>query len=94
MRRVLIAAAIVAALAAPLALTAPSQADTWDQVLAAREATAQFHKVSHAKKAGYAKLRDAEGIACIDSDSPAGAMGIHFVNGDLVSDDQVRARKP
>jgi hypothetical protein len=95
MRRTLTAALLVgAALVASLAVAAPTQADTWDQVLAARDATARFHRLAHAKDAGYTKLKDAEGIACIDSGTEAGAMGIHYVNGDLVGDSEVRARKP
>ena len=95
MRRALTAALLAgAALLTPLAVAAPAQADTWDQVLAARDATARFHTVAHARHAGYSKLKDAEGIACIDSNSDAGAMGIHFVNGDLVGDDEVHARTP
>ena len=96
MRRRASAAALLvgAALTTQLALAAPSSGDTWDQVLAARQATARFHDVGVAKKAGYTKLKDAAGIACIDSGTDAGAMGIHFVNGDLVGDSEVRARKP
>ena len=96
MRRAAAALLMVAAtVTAQLASASPSSAhDTWDQVLGARHATARFHDVSTAKKAGYAKLKDAQGIACIDSDSPAGAMGIHYVNGDLVGDSEVRAREP
>jgi hypothetical protein len=91
------AAALVlaaAAVTAQLAIASPSSAGTWDEVLAARNATAKFHHVARAERAGYAELKDAQGIACIDSDSPAGAMGIHYVNSHLVGDDQVRARKP
>ena len=41
---------------------------------------------------GYGELRDADGIACIDS--PAGAMGIHYVKGALVGDGDVSLLTP
>ncbi|MGH2762205.1 MAG: hypothetical protein ACRDLD_06450 [Thermoleophilaceae bacterium] len=47
--------------------------------------TADFLDVSAAKTAGYAELRDADGIACIDH-LRKGAMGVHYVNGALVGD--------
>lgn len=53
----------------------------------ARSATAGAHD---AVPAGYGLLKDAAGIACIDMPAmpgmPAGAMGIHYVNSDLVGD--------
>jgi hypothetical protein len=66
-------------------LATPSSANAGAADLStARAATAQFHQIDVAKAAGYGLLRDAAGIACIDN--PAGVMGIHFVNGGLVSD--------
>jgi hypothetical protein len=59
----------------------------------ARAATAKFHKLAHAKQAGYAELRDADGIACIDNPG-VGAMGVHYVNGDLVAKGKPILRKP
>lgn len=44
-------------------------------------ATARFHSAAQAEQAGYVELRDAAGIACIDS--PDGGMGIHYVNTSL-----------
>jgi hypothetical protein len=67
-----------------------ASATTWVDVVKA--ATSQYRDLSVAKADGYAKFKDADGIACIDS--PEGGMGVHFVNGDLVGDDQVRARQP
>jgi hypothetical protein len=57
-----------------------------------RAATAQYRDLAVAKADGYAKFKDADGIACIDSEE--GGMGVHFVNGDLVGDDEVLARHP
>jgi hypothetical protein len=47
---------------------------------ALRHATAKYHDISVAEGAGYALLRDAQNIACIDN-QPVGGMGVHFVNG-------------
>jgi len=61
----------------------------------ARSATAGAHD---SVPAGYGLLRDAAGIACIAMPPmpgmPAGAMGIHFVNGDYVGDPSVDPAKP
>jgi hypothetical protein len=60
-----------------------------------RFSTAPYFDLNEAVEDGYGELRDADGIACIDSGDPAeGAMGIHYVNGDLVGDAEVRLRKP
>jgi hypothetical protein len=59
----------------------------------ARDATRKYHKLSTAKADGYAKLKDADGIACIDNPG-VGGMGIHFVNGDLVGDGEVDLLHP
>lgn len=55
------------------------------QLDAAQLGAAGFLDVSAAKRAGYAEFRDAEGIACIEHPH-MGAMGVHYVNGDLVGD--------
>ena len=93
-------AAIVSAcglitLAGPALATVPapeggSQLST--QVAHVRHHTAAYRHPGPAKAAGYALLRDAAGIACIDD--PAGGMGVHLVNGDLVGDGKVRANHP
>jgi hypothetical protein len=59
----------------------------------ARKATAKFRKLAVAEAAGYGLLKDAAGIACIDNPG-VGGMGIHYVQGDLVGDDEVKATKP
>ena len=79
---------LAAALLAAAALAAPAQAAPSD-LAAARAATAGYHDGSHP---GYGLLTDAAGIACIDN--PAGGMGIHYVNGDLVGDGKVDASRP
>jgi hypothetical protein len=59
----------------------------------ARKATKQFRRLAVAQAAGYGLLTDAAGIACIDNPG-VGGMGVHYVQGDLVGDDKVVARKP
>jgi hypothetical protein len=62
-------------------------------ISAAKAATAKYRKLANAKADGYAKLKDAKGIACIDQPGEGG-MGVHFVSGDLVGDSAVKARTP
>jgi hypothetical protein len=53
---------------------------------ATRAATAKFHDLSVAKAAGYnIRVVDVAGISCIEN-QPKGAMGVHYVNGDLLLD--------
>jgi hypothetical protein len=60
---------------------------------ALRKATARFHDVGAAQRAGYGFFTDAKGIACIDMPG-AGGMGVHFVKGALVDDPAERPTKP
>jgi hypothetical protein len=68
---------------------------------ALRKATARFHSVSAAQRAGYGFFTDAKGIACIDMPkmkgmamANTGGMGVHFVKGALVDDPAERPNKP
>ena len=87
-------AAVVTATAAVLlplwlapASAAPSDAAT------ARQATAAYHDPSVITgDDSWFELHDLQGIACIDN--PAGAMGIHFVNGARVGDPAENAAEP
>ncbi|MGH3413316.1 MAG: hypothetical protein ACRDPH_09585 [Marmoricola sp.] len=96
----LLAGATVSAtlLASPLATTASAQRPPDPAVPAptkvhlSRAATRGFTHPPAARKAGYGLLKDAKGIACIAM-PPMGAMGVHYVNGDLV-DPKVRLRHP
>jgi hypothetical protein len=56
----------------------------------ARSATAKYYSLSVAKKAGYSILADAAGITCI-AEPQMGAMGVHYVKGDLVKDPAIDA---
>ena len=87
MRTLAVAAIVV--LAAATAATA--HAATLDQV---RHSTAPFQQLNTAKAAGYGLLTDAAGIHCISDPGGMGAMGVHYVNGDLVGDDTVNALHP
>jgi hypothetical protein len=62
----------------------------------AASATAKFHDLAVAKKAGYGLLKDKNGIACIAMDDmPAmGAMGVHFVKAPLVGDGAINPSTP
>jgi hypothetical protein len=59
----------------------------------ARSATAKYHSITVAKKAGYSILADTAGLTCI-ADPQMGAMGVHYVKGDLVKDPAIDARHP
>ena len=87
-RRLATAAAVLAAALGLGTASASAQGD----LAAARAGTAPFHSNARAQAADYGLLVDAAGIACIDN--PAGAMGIHYVNGALVGDDKVNAATP
>jgi hypothetical protein len=81
-----------AGLATVLLAPATAQAQPPTDLQAARAATARFHAIQQASASGYVELRDAAGIACIDN--PAGGMGIHYVDGDLVGDPALTPTSP
>jgi hypothetical protein len=88
---VVAAAALLVLLGGTIA--AGATAGTRHDVRAARAATAQFKSVAAAKAAGYAKLKDAQGIACIAMPG-MGGMGVHFAKGALVGDPAIHLRHP
>ena len=53
-----------------------------------RRSTARFNEVAAAEKAGYAPF-----LGCV-SGPQEGAMGLHYVNGDLVGDGLLDAQRP
>ena len=85
MRRKKLLIAVLAALTIPIGASLALAAGTNNPLTPARQATEKYHDISLATGAGYAELRDAAGIACIDQPG-VGAMGVHFVNGGLVGD--------
>jgi hypothetical protein len=87
----------VAAACAALAVVAASAAATGSgSTAAAARATARFHDLTVAKRAGYGLLKDRRGVACIAMDSmPAmGAMGVHYAKSALVGDGKLNATTP
>lgn len=80
---ILAAAALAAALPVTTSL-ARAEDTTWQDVKAA---TARFHSVKQAEQAGYR-------LASPCTASPAGAMGFHFENAELMNDPDVDPRKP
>jgi hypothetical protein len=57
------------------------------QIKQAKRATARFKDVAKAEAAGYTSTGE-----CVTS--PAGAMGIHYINGALLADPKLDHRKP
>jgi hypothetical protein len=86
------AAVTLAAAIAALALAAGGGGST----AAAARATARFHDLSVAKRAGYGLLKDKKGVACIAMDAmpEMGAMGVHYAKSSLVADGKLDVRTP
>jgi hypothetical protein len=81
-------AAVVAIVAGLSAAAVPALAGESDGSLQeAKAATARFHSIVQAEKAGYVL-----GSPCISS--PAGAMGFHYENHQLMADPAVDATQP
>jgi hypothetical protein len=68
----------------------PAFARGQSELAEARQATAKFHKVSHAEAAGYGSTLDV--LGCFQNPG-VGGMGVHYVNFDLV-DGTVDAANP
>ena len=82
-----------AAVSCALALTAAPAMATPSDEATARRATAAYHDASRVtNNSEWFQLTDLQGISCIDS--PAGGMGIHFVNGSRVGDATENAAAP
>ena len=92
MLRKLIAAALLMAVTGTAAGVAYASNDHGD-LAGLKRATAKYHNLNTAISAGYGKLVDLNGIACIDMPG-MGAMGIHYVNGALVGDGEINALAP
>jgi len=73
---------------APQQQSIEQQAKAGDLLKIVRNATEQFQNVTAAEAAGY-QLQ----FGCVSGDSD-GAMGLHFVNGDLVNSGVIDARHP
>jgi hypothetical protein len=91
----LMAAAVFAAAATSVA-HAGGRAGYEGALAQAAQATTQYHDLATAKQAGYALLRDAKGIACIQMTGMPrmGAMGVHYAKSSLVGDGAISITKP
>jgi hypothetical protein len=99
----MIAAGLLLASSAGAAF-ACSQCDPGGAMTSARAVTAKYQSLSLAKKSGYSILADTAGITCIaEPQTPPtesgsmptmGAMGVHYVKGDLVKDPAIDAMHP
>ncbi|MCC7352159.1 MAG: hypothetical protein IT330_00275 [Anaerolineae bacterium] len=81
---VLLISSVTSALAAPGGVTDPN---VLKELAAVRRATAKYHAVSVAEADGYVSTVD-----CVAS--PAGGMGIHYVNFGLFSDQALNPLAP
>jgi hypothetical protein len=92
-----VAAALAAAVVGAAVLaTAASGSGAAGSTRAAAQATARFHDLGVAKRAGYGLLKDARGVACIAMDGmpDMGAMGVHFASKTLLGDGRLTVSKP
>ncbi|CAN5820547.1 hypothetical protein BH24CHL6_BH24CHL6_01990 [soil metagenome] len=83
MQRIRITAPMWAATIMILAISVPTSAS--DDLDAVRDSTREFRDVAAAEAAGYGILEGTPFEECIDEPGE-GAMGLHYVNGDLVGD--------
>jgi hypothetical protein len=89
-----VTAAMLGAIAVSVAAASlPPAGGDGKAVSAAIRATAKYRSASTATRAGYALLRDKDGIACI-AEPGLGAMGVHFVKSTLVADPAIAAGTP
>lgn len=87
-RRGVVALALAAAVAAPaLPSVAGTPTPSGDDLARVRAATARFHDVATAQAAGYVP-----GSPC--ETSPAGGMGVHYVNPELMADPALDPGRP
>ena len=88
MRRVILGLVVVGALTAAALAGAVGASGRADELAAVRNATARFHSLPKALKAGYGLF-----YVCTD-ETGLGAMGQHYVNGDLVGDAVLDPARP
>jgi hypothetical protein len=67
--------------------------DPGGAMTAVQAATGKYQSLNVAKKSGYSILADTAGITCI-AEPQMGAMGVHYVKGDLVKDPAIDAARP
>lgn len=86
--------ALAGVVAMLIALPGTVLADEADDLAAAEAGTSAFVDVAAAEAAGYALPTEGPLHECIASFDDTGAMGLHFLNGELVGDTEVDAAKP
>jgi hypothetical protein len=86
-------AVVVAVAAITTLISTNAYASGHDRLSKVRHVTARYQNLGVAQSAGYALLVDKDGISCIDMPG-MGAMGVHYVRGDLVGDGKVDALHP
>lgn len=69
----------------------PAWANGQSAVAEARQATAEYHQVSHAEAAGYGSTLD--GLGCFENPG-VGGMGVHYVNETFLLDGEAVADEP
>jgi len=82
--------AVVLAISVPTAVSA--QAD--EELATARSATEAFRDPAAAEAAGYGLPPEGPLHACISALEGSGAMGLHYINGDLVGDTELDPATP
>ncbi len=82
--------ALLALLATPAVVTATEE----DDLAAARAGTEAYADVDAAAAAGYGLPPDGPLHECISSLDDTGAMGLHYINGDLVGDIELDPATP
>jgi hypothetical protein len=82
------------ALGATLAVPALALAGTEDDLAAAEAGTEAFADPAAAEEAGYGLPPEGPLHECIASFDDTGAMGLHYINGDLVGDTVLDAAAP
>ena len=88
MRRTLVGLLVLASLTVMALAGSAGAVARGDELAAVRQATARFHQLSAAEKAGY-------GVFYVCTDEPGqGAMGQHYVNGTLVGDAVLDPARP
>jgi hypothetical protein len=87
-RRVGRVVAVTALLAVAWSVAPSAEAQPQTLVQVVRAATEKFQDPEEAKAAGYAMA-----LGCVSGPNE-GAMGLHFIKGDLVGDDQLDPQQP
>jgi hypothetical protein len=88
--RLIMAGALLVAVALPAGAAAQSE----EELAAAREATEAFADVAAAEDAGYGLPPEGPLHECIANLDGPGAMGFHYINGDLVGDTNLDPTTP